>query len=378
MTINSLKIENFKSHLSTEVDFSNLNIITGMNGVGKSSLIQALLLLRQSYEKDKLKTLHLVGDYYSVGSIEDAISQSAKENRIIFSLKCTNLNVELEYVFDVIKNLEDTYVKLKENLQFDDDLLDEVNLFNSKFQYLSASRNGPSDDYAVDTYSVKEKHQISNKEGRAELIAHFIDEYKNKDIPILELKFDKEDKSQFVKLLDQINYWMSGISKNVKVNAEKVGNTSYKIKYTYNRPNRTATKPFTSKNVGYGISYDLPIITALLSASPGDLIIVENPEAHIHPLGQAKLMELICKASHAGVQIIIETHSDHIINGALVCCHKGIVDNKEIKVYYFDRDEEMHATKSFDLLVEEGGRISHPPKGFFDQIDIDLQTIMGF
>jgi predicted ATPase len=348
-----------------------------MNGVGKSSLIQALLLLRQSYEKDKLKTLHLVGDYYSVGSIDDAISQSAEKNGIAFSLKTPNVDLELEYSFDIIKNLRDTYIKLSKDLQLDDKL-NEINLFNSKFQYLSAFRNGPSDAYAVNTYLVKEKHQISEKEGRAELIAHFIDEYRNQDVPIPALKFDMEDKDQFMKLLDQINYWMAGISKNVKVNAEKVGNTSYKIEYTYNRLGKTATKPFSSKNVGYGISYDLPIITALLAASPGDLIIIENPEAHIHPSGQAKLMELICKASHAGVQIIIETHSDHIINGALVCCHKNFISNEKIRIYYFDRDEKLHATKVSNLIVEKGGQISHPPKGFFDQIDVDMQSIMGF
>lgn len=375
--INSINIENFKSHLNTKVVFSNLNIITGMNGVGKSSLIQALLLLRQSYEKDKLKTLHLVGDYYSVGSIDDAISQSVEKNEIAFSLKTSNLDLDLVYSFDIIKNLRDTYIKLHDDLHLDDEL-DRENLFNAKFQYLSAFRNGPSDAYAVNTYLVKEKHQISDKEGKAELIAHFIDEYRNQDIPISDLTFDKNNEKQFPKLLDQINYWMAGISKNVRVNTEKVGSSSYKIEYTYNRPGKTVTKAFTSKNVGYGISYDLPIIAALLAASPGDLIIIENPEAHIHPSGQAKLMELICKASHAGVQVIIETHSDHIINGALVCCNKKIIKNDEMKIYYFDRDEELHATKALNILVEEGGRIPHPPKGFFDQIDIDMQSIMGF
>lgn len=375
--IKSLHIENFKSHLDTRVDFSNLNIITGMNGVGKSSLIQALLLLRQSYEKDKLKILHLVGDYYSVGSVDDAISQSTTENKIGFSLKTSVTDIDVEYSFDAIKNLKDTYLKLNNDLKLGDEL-HEISLFNSKFQYLSAFRNGPSDAYTVNTYLVKEKHQISEKEGRAELIAHFIDEYQNQDILIPALKFEAEGKEQFITLLDQINYWMAGISKNVKVNTEKIGNASYKIDYIYNRPGKTATKSFSPKNVGYGISYDLPIITALLAASPGDLIIIENPEAHIHPSGQAKLMELICKASHSGVQIILETHSDHIVNGALVCCNKNFICNDEIKMYYFDRDEELHTTKILPLKVEKGGRIIHPPKGFFDQIDIDLQTIMGF
>ncbi len=373
--INKLAINNFKSHLSTEIQFSNLNIITGMNGVGKSSLIQALLLLRQSCEKDQLRNLHLVGDYYSIGSIDDAVSQSANESKMSFILQIEGLVCSFEYTFDIIKNLSDTYIKLNDYNNLVIDKLHEISLFNNHFQYLSAFRNGPSNSYVANTYLVKEKHQISEKEGRAELIAHFIDEYGNQDIPINNLKYPD---SKYFKLIDQINCWMAGISKNVKVNIEKIGNTNYKIEYSYNRLGKTITKPFTSKNVGYGITYDLPIVTALLSASPGDLIIIENPEAHIHPFGQSKLMELVCKAAHEGVQIIIETHSDHIINGALVSCHQGLIENQELKVYYFDRDEELHATKVFNLAVEKNGRIAHPPKGFFDQIDIDMQTLMGF
>ncbi len=369
-----LKITNFKSHLDTDVSLSNLNIITGMNGVGKSSLLQGLLLLRQSYEKDKLRTLHLVGDYYSVGSIDDAVSQSAEENCISFLLKDADLVLDLKYSFDILKELRDTYIKIDKPIANNEEL-NKISLFNSNFQYLSAFRNGPSDTYSVNTFLVKEKHQISDKEGKAELIAHFLDEYGNIDIPIEELKYQD---SQFIKLIDQVNYWMAGISKNVKVNPLKMGNTSYKIEYSYNREGKTITKPFASKNVGYGISYDLPIITALLTASPGDLILIENPEAHIHPSGQSKLMELICKAANAGVQIILETHSDHIVNGALVCCSRNIIDKDILKVYYFDRDEELHATRKYELVIEEGGIITHPPKGFFDQIDIDMKTIMGF
>ncbi len=272
------------------------------------------------------------------------------------------------------KELRDTYIKIDKPIANNEEL-NKISLFNSNFQYLSAFRNGPSDTYSVNTFLVKEKHQISDKEGKAELIAHFLDEYGNIDIPIEELKYQD---SQFIKLIDQVNYWMAGISKNVKVNPLKMGNTSYKIEYSYNREGKTITKPFASKNVGYGISYDLPIITALLTASPGDLILIENPEAHIHPSGQSKLMELICKAANAGVQIILETHSDHIVNGALVCCSRNIIDKDILKVYYFDRDEELHATRKYELVIEEGGIITHPPKGFFDQIDIDMKTIMGF
>jgi predicted ATPase len=84
------------------------------------------------------------------------------------------------------------------------------------------------------------------------------------------------------------------------------------------------------------------------------------------------------KAAKAGIQIIIETHSDHIMNGALV----AIVNEPEylplVKAYYFERDESLHTSKPCKLEILEDGRVANPPEGFFDQIDIDMRTIMGF
>ncbi|MCQ4437669.1 AAA family ATPase, partial [Clostridioides difficile] len=71
----------------------------------------------------------------------------------------------------------------------------------------------------------------------------------------------------------------------------------------------------SSFNVGFGITYVLSIITLVLSAEPGDILIIENPEAHVHPRGQIELGKFLALASKSGIQIIVETHSDHIFNG---------------------------------------------------------------
>ncbi|MBF0519577.1 MAG: DUF3696 domain-containing protein [Nitrospirae bacterium] len=87
---------------------------------------------------------------------------------------------------------------------------------------------------------------------------------------------------------------------------------------------------------------------------------------------------MICKSAKAGVQFIIETHSDHIINGLLVATKKGIINTDDSKVYFFDRDIKTHATQVTDLPVLPGGKIRKPPKGFFDQKDLDMRALMGF
>jgi predicted ATPase len=88
-------------------------------------------------------------------------------------------------------------------------------------------------------------------------------------------------------------------------------------------------------------------------------------------------MKLVARAVKTGIQVVMETHSDHIVNGALVSVADGSLSAEEVKMYYFERDETSHVSVSHALEVQGDGRISNPPKGFFDQMDMDLRTIMG-
>jgi predicted ATPase len=159
---------------------------------------------------------------------------------------------------------------------------------------------------------------------------------------------------------------------------------TFEIRYQFNSTQAgvVPTNEFSAENVGFGISYVLPLIVVILSAKPSSLILIENPEAHLHPKAQSKLIELMALAAQNGVQILVETHSDHIINGTLVAVkkyetHQGIAHNK-VKIYYFHRSDNHHTTEVTNLPVLEGGQIKNPPTGFFDQIETDLETLMGF
>ena len=145
------------------------------------------------------------------------------------------------------------------------------------------------------------------------------------------------------------------------------------MKYGYEQSGRP-TAFHSALNTGFGISYVLGLVVTILSAKPGSLILIENPEAHIHPSGQAALMRLISLAAANGVQIILETHSDHIINGALVNWKLNELDRGLLSVYYFDRDVNLNACP-VRLGVGENGRIQKAPEGFFDQMKTDLEVL---
>ena len=146
-------------------------------------------------------------------------------------------------------------------------------------------------------------------------------------------------------------------------------------------------RQFKPQNVGLGISYVLPVLVTLLTSWPGAIIIIENPEAHIHPRGQAKLGELIARAAAFGVQLFVETHSDHVINGVRVAVRDGILKPEDVNIAFFERrphqvlgvDGEI-CTEIYSeinpIRVDNNGMLSDYPKGFLDEWDNQLEELM--
>jgi predicted ATPase len=132
-------------------------------------------------------------------------------------------------------------------------------------------------------------------------------------------------------------------------------------------------------NVGYGFSYVLSLITAVVLATDGSFIIVENPEAHLHPSAQAKMMnELIATAKERNIQLIVETHSDHVLNTALRAVNDHRLETEDLKVLFFSSptsDDEVSESKVRNLEVNQLGHILNPPKQFFEQYSVDLRAL---
>lgn len=375
--ITRLRIANFKSHRDTLLEFGNLTLLTGVNGYGKTSVVQALLLLRQSFQKGRLMDgLDLNKPLCSIGIAHDALYRMAKSGDMLFDLS-TESGASFRFEFDASKDLKASFIPKK---KYSDDVsvdnLSNLSLFNNDFQYISAARWGGKSNFPKETYMVENQKQISLDNGQGELTGHFLHRYG------VELTHNyMKEKGEKVSLLEQVVYWEQKISPNVTINVEQaLDNSSYNI--TYGFESKGENKPLENlkaENIGYGISYTLPVIVALLSATPGTLIIVENPEAHLHPEGQSCLAELMAKVAQNGIQLLVETHSDHILNGILVACKKfgnghrfeGI-DRDKVRIYFMNAKDEQHATKIDQIKIEEGGVLDHQPDGFFDREEKDL------
>lgn len=321
--------------------------------------------------------LNLKGDLCDAGMSGELACQTSTEHSLNINMKFVEQD-DLTFSFEYPDNIMDTMLPGAKSNETSKVVLSKYSLFNENFQYLSAFRFGPQKSYNRDTSLVVTKKQISKIMGQCEYAVHFLDQYKNTNIPIKELAIiEDDDITPDYRLTVQVERWLRLVSPNIKINIEPAGE-DFKLKYKFSREENTITEDITALNTGFGITYVLPILIAVLSASKDAIVLIENPEAHLHPKGQAVLMELISKAVACGVQIVMESHSDHIINGSLVAVNKKWINPDLLSIYYFEREEHEHIALSHQLQISETGRITRPPKGFFDQIDIDLKTLTGF
>ncbi len=184
--LTNVTISNFKLHNHTELKLSGLNILTGINGVGKSSVIQSLLLLRQSLFSNTLDMgLSLNGDLFDAGTSDEVFYQLSKENEMRLDLKFDEQE-DLSYVFKEAEKSNMTLLPgVSENVTSKEKLR-QYSLFNENFQYLSAFRFGPQKTYEISTESVVNRNQISGKWGKCEYVIHYLQHYGKNDIPIKE------------------------------------------------------------------------------------------------------------------------------------------------------------------------------------------------
>lgn len=368
--IKELVLKDFKIHSNLELSLGGITILTGQNGMGKSSVMQSLLLLRQSYNSSRIKGINLKGDMVDLGSANDIECQTSKDG--VLNIQLTSDKCYANFCFSYDVNPYDNFLPAIDDIVWEG--LEDISLFNENFQYISAYRLGPQKGYERNTNIVEYQQQISKTNGQCEYAVHFLSYFGKKIHCLPELLFgDTTDDS----LESQVQAWMQFVSPRVNINIEPAG-ADFKLNYKFSREGQPMTEEMAAVNVGYGVTYVLPILVAILSAKPGSLILIENPEAHIHPKAQAELMKLIMRAVKAGIQIIMETHSDHIMNGALVAIAQDEEYLDYVKAYYFERDDATHTSVARMLNIMKDGRIVSPPKGFFDQIDIDMRLLMGF
>lgn len=371
--IKTIQLQNFKCFKNEKIALSNLNLLTGLNGMGKSTVIQSLLLLRQNIENGLLiqqKRLGLNGEYVNIGNSYDLLHRYFDKKQVGISV-ITDDELSFGWIWNTDENTDSLSEIWNENTAGN---LSEISLFNTKFHYINAERVGPRPYYETSSTKVIHQNQLGVK---GEYAANYFSLNQAKPIPIENLKyssiFGEKDSSNEIglSLYEQVNAWLSiirpGAQARIKDQPDSGTNTlSFEFLVSKDNPGS-----FRSTNVGFGLTYVFPLLISILASEPGTILLIENPEAHIHPKGQAELGVLISIAAANGIQLIVETHSDHILNGIRYAVKSGLISKDLVNLLFFTgtvaNDKFSHYIEYINIT--ENGKLTHRPTGFFDVWD---------
>lgn len=390
--ISELLVDNFKL-FAKETKFSGLksiNLLTGVNGRGKSSTLQPLLLFKQTLLRSRSsRQLFLSGSFVDLGNASDVKHVDAsvsKPIRIGFKEQDDNYVYTLAIVSDSNQSLEikrfESLGQSKWSVNVDDSTViqDLVPVYEQNslpilpFQdlvYISAERIGPKLSFTPSS------DEWIDKRGEHTIQMLYERQYDRVDERIIEgmsdifPDFDEEDFSPMVN--DVLNFWMTKIfgTSAATVNYIEAANIFTLGISTDQKGGKAIFKP---TNVGFGYSYALPVLIAGLTASKDSILIVENPEAHLHPSAQSMITKFLGFVANSGVQVFIETHSEHILNALRVMVVQRSINAQDINVMYFDNKLDSY----FETIpIEENGKMDHWPANFFDQAEKDLNVLLG-
>lgn len=417
--LTEITLENFKRFRDrTILPFGRLNLLTGINSQGKSTTLQPILLLHQSLDPAltgalALERIELNGRYVHLGNFREMQSRHRPPGDLVYigfefsdpvtttrtglwidqpdgnerwgglkrleveSFKNGQLEPKLEFTAELGR-----WLTLDFHQQSSDALrcLDNVNgglQFNplianksylqelGRVHYVSADRLGPQDFFPRVSNS-----GFSSVGVRGEQCAEVL--YRaQQDQRVAEQALQREDAATQT-VVDQASAWLSFIFDG---GALRVTAPSPSVPILALEMNADGTAHYVRPvNLGFGYSYALPILVAGLIARPGDILIVENPEAHLHPLAQSRLGEFLSRVSTLGVQVFVESHSEHILNAFRLALREGHLASDDLVVLFFRRDVQDPVLR---VSVGSNGHIVDWPSGFFDQRTQDFVRLFG-
>lgn len=347
--INEIVIQGLKSIAEIQIRCSNFNLFVGTNSSGKSTALQALLLVVQNLE---LKC-GLNGPLVSLGEFREAKSFHVNKQKIDIKIQTKEEKMELE--------IADSNKIAISSTPKNSSISNILNYNNHKIDYLSCNRIGCRDTYQKNmAYS----EELGND---GEYAIHYLSEHKSDRLESDLVKFKEESFT----MLHQVNAWLNYIV-GANIQVENILYTDV-VKAEYSMLEGKYVRP---KNVGSGVSYLISILILGMKSKKGGIVIIENPELHLHPLSQSRLCEFLYFIAQANRQVFIETHSDHFFNGIRAGIATNQMKEDKIAVNFFTLDQEF-CTQNYEIKFGKRGKVLTPKENLFEQFDIDLDKMLG-
>ncbi len=373
--ISSLDITNFKCFEQLRLSFGALTLLAGFNGGGKSSAIQPLLLLAQNLrDTDRPRAFALNGPLVRLGTTGDVLPSDAASSLIKFVVSTPTG----EASWSLATRGGDRFLRVS---QTDDNAPSQMVSASSaperpslpaigglaQLTFLSAVREGTADAFPIPDLR-DETFTDVGVNGR--FAAYWYDRFVDEEVAIGRCYADEPART----LRKQLDAWLGTLIPGAQANVQLIQQLSM-LSLQFRLSEIGAWQ--RPANIGYGLTYCFPIIVSLLGAGTDQIVVIDSPEAHLHPFAQSRMGMLLAHFAAAGVQIIVETHSDHLLNGVRLAVKSKIIPNSDVKIHFFTGvGSAGHGVLSPALDTE--ARINEWPDGFFDQAEKDLSRLAGW
>lgn len=306
--ITNITLENFKCFRHISINPKLLTVLIGPNGTGKSSILQALLLLKQS------KGSSLVH--------QGAFVNFSDRSELTPNFLDYSSNSTLKY--DVSGS--------------PDPLLAHIQTLQD-LRIVPAARGFVRPTYPLGDIAVE---QVSSQRGlgvQEEQLA-------------TNLGYGRGTEESISKLLKKVT--------GTGLRAETVPSRAVEVK------SLTPSGPVNIVSEGFGANALIQLLHQLIIADQGATVLIEEPEIHLHPKAQAELAEVLAETAKAeDKQIIMTTHSEHIAGRLLTLVAEGKLTTDELAIYSFEKDEKGECSAS-EIEITDRGQTKGGLKSFFD------------
>ena len=384
--LTQIDLRHFKCFEILKLPLLPLTLLAGANATGKSSALQALVLLHQTMREHEWSSrLMLNGSAIRLGTVTDVVDQVHGRRTCEIGLRDDDL-AWFKWTFEGER--EDMSMAVV-NASGETGKGDGWQVDNSQplqclvpapasnypltnrlrgLTYLTAERLAPQESYMFDD------PQLTPVVGPRGEYAVSVLHSERENRVLTGLLNERVPPTLFRQVEARMSHFFPrcglAIDRVPRANAVTLGiRTSHET--DFHRPVHT----------GFGLTQVLPIIVAALSSSPGDLLLIENPEVHLHPASQSAMGVFLAQVASAGVQVILETHSDHILNGIRRAVRDETLSNEKIALHFFRPRDDGAISRQPQVqspMLDDRGGLDSWPDGFFDQFDKDINFFAGW
>lgn len=413
--ITTLAVRGFKS-ISDEqrIDIRPLTILAGANSSGKSSIMQPLLMLKQTLEAqgDPGGALQLDGANVRFTSADQLLNKKlARSSRPDFMVRIEETGRDfLELVFrreegkgfdiermifrrgskeiiatpkmsheDIMAIMPENITKFYHNMKIDSKRDLKWSVYRERcflsFGFYDDSTPKRSTFYGPFDFSpghdfiplIKRVIHLPGLRGNPSRTYP-----KSSAGPLFPGTFEQYTASTIAKWQDDKDGRLGDLSRMLeemgltwKVAATPIADTQYELKVgrLLHSKKGSARDMVSIADVGFGISQTLPVLVSLLAASAGQLVYLEQPEIHLHPKAQRKLAYVLAKAIARGVVVVVETHSSLLLREVQTLVARNEIEKKDVKLHWFRRCEDG-STKVISAELDKNGAFGDWPEDF--------------